>query len=112
MRRSLYWLAPLGAVALVLALGAIHLASSRPDGLERVAQTQGFDRKERTSLSAPMPDYEISRLGSGLGKTAAGLLGVALTFGLVLGVGSLLARRRSNRRSSEPEHGPACGKRP
>lgn len=97
-RRALRWLVPLAAVALVLAVGIAHLASSQPDGLERVAEQQRFAHKEQATAAAPMPDYEVSALrgamGRPLAKTVGGLAGVLLTFGLVLGIGKLVARRR------------------
>jgi len=97
-RGTLRWLVPLAAVALVLAVGLAHLASSKPDGLEKVALQQDFAKLEKTTASAPMPDYEVSALKGAVGgpvaRTAAGLFGVLLTFGLVLGLGKLLARRR------------------
>ena len=100
-RRALRWLVPLAAVALVLAVGIAHLASSRPDGLERVAEQQRFAQKAQATPAVPMPDYEISALrgamGKPLAKTAGGLAGVLLTFGLVLGIGKLVARRRRSR---------------
>lgn len=104
-RRALRWLVPLGAATLGLAVGIAHLASDKPDGLERVADQQGFAKQEKVTAAAPMPDYEVSALRSALGKpvakTLAGLAGVVLTFGLVLGVGKVVARRRRSRGSPE-----------
>lgn len=111
-RRALRWLVPLAAVALVLAVGIAHLASGKPDGLEQVAEQQGFAKQEKVTAAAPMPDYEVSALRGALGKpvakTAAGLAGVVLTFGLVLGIGKLVARRRRSRDddSAAPSPGP------
>ncbi len=102
-RRTLRWLVPLAALAVLLAVGLAHLASSKPDGLEHVAEQQGFANKEKPTAKAPMPDYEVTALRGPVGKTAAGLLGVLLTFGLVLGVGHLLARRRRTSPPSEPD---------
>ncbi len=115
-RSALRWLMPLAAVALVLAVGLAHLASSKPDGLEHVAHQQGFAHQEKTTAAAPMPDYEVSALrrfvGRPVARTVAGLAGVLLTFGLVLGVGKVLARRRrtSDHRvdPSEPADSPVA----
>lgn len=97
-RRALRWLVPLAVVTLLLAVAIAHLASSNPDGLERVAQQQDFARKGKTTAAAPMPEYEVSALRGALGRpaarTAAGLSGVLLTFGLLLGLGRLVSRRR------------------
>jgi PDGLE domain len=106
-RDSLRWLVPLAAAALVLAIGLAHLASSKPDGLEQVAEQQGFANQEKTTAAAPMPDYEVSALrrfvGRPIARTAAGLAGVLLTLGLVLGVGKLVARRRETRSGDGPD---------
>lgn len=107
-KRGLRWLVPLVVVAIGLAVGLAHLASSQPDGLEQVAQQQGFANKEQANKAAPMPDYEISALGGPVGKTLAGLAGVVLAFGLALGVGRLLSHRR--RRPPKPADSDAAGK--
>jgi hypothetical protein len=99
-RRALRWLVPLAAVALLLAVGLAHLASGKPDGLERVAEQQGFSKKEKVTATSPMPNYEVSALGGPIGKTLAGLAGVLLTFSFVLGVGRLLARQRRSPRGA------------
>jgi hypothetical protein len=103
-RRPLRWLAPLAAATLLLAAVVAHLASSRPDGLERVAEKMGFAQKERgqeqAAAHAPMPEYELFAWRGPLGKTTASVLGVLLTFGLVVGVGRLLARRRRPREAA------------
>ena len=82
-------------VSLVLAGLLSWYASSSPDGLERVAEDQGFSQTSRDSRSAnsPLAGYgtegvEDERLSGGL----AGVIGVAVT-GLVMG-GLLLALRR------------------
>ncbi len=80
-------------VALALALLGSPFASGSPDGLERVAQDQGFaDRADDHALSdSPVADYQVDgvhdeRLSTGL----SGVLGVALAFGLGLGLFGLL----------------------
>lgn len=106
-RRALRWLLPLAAVALVLSVGIAHLASSNPDGLEQVAEQQGFAKQGKVTAAAPMPDYEVSALrgllGKPMAKTTAGLAGVLLTFGLVLGIGKLVTRRRKVKPKGAPE---------
>ncbi len=99
--KRLRWLLPLIVVALLLGTVVAHLASSRPDGLERVAEQQGF-AAERPVVRAPLADYQAPWLQTTLGKSVAGLAGVLLTFGVVVGVGRLLSRRR---RSSIADEG-------
>jgi len=81
------------AVVLVAALGAF-VASSSPDGLERVAADLGFADQERSSFHAPLADYTVPGLPQGLSGAAAGLLGAGLVGLLAWGAGRLLTRRR------------------
>ncbi len=76
-------------VSAVVAGGISLLASSSPDGLERVAGALGFESAAADSPMAgsPLADYGIAGLGA-LGTTIAGLVGAAIT----LGVGLLVAR--------------------
>ncbi|MBE2315833.1 energy-coupling factor ABC transporter permease [Solirubrobacter sp. CPCC 204708] len=86
------------AVAVGLATAASPFASSHPDGLERVAQDEGFIEDGRLAAiqqDAPIPDYafpEVSdeRIATGL----AGFTGTLLVFGAGYGV-ARLARRRA-----------------
>ena len=87
------------AAAAALVVVVAPLASSEPDGLERVAVDNGFaEQEEDHALSdAPTAGYAVDgvdddRLGAGL----AGLVGVAATFALTGGV--FLLVRRSGRR--------------
>lgn len=80
-----------GVVAFTVALGVIlviatvvsQFASSEPDGLEFVAEQQGFADAADDSLEVPLADY-----GGGEGRSlaVAGLVGVAATLGLGFGV--------------------------
>ena len=67
------------------------LASTDPDGLERVAQNMGFLGR---GLSAPyqlLPDYTIPFLGqTHLSTIVAGLVGALLVAAIVIGLGRLL----------------------
>jgi cobalt/nickel transport system permease protein len=86
------------AVAGALAFFVGPEASSKPDGLNRVAIDEGFDRKARAHSLDDLPTagYAVNgvddtRLGTGL----AGLIGVTVTF--ALGAGLFLVVRRSRR---------------
>ena len=83
-------------VALVLAALVSGFASGSPDGLERVAEDEGFlDTAEDSAVAdSPLADYGVSgvedeRLGTGI----AGVVGVGLTFALGAGL-FLVVRRR------------------
>jgi hypothetical protein len=73
------------AVAVALATAASPFASASPDGLEKVAEQQGFADRGRLAAvqeHAPVPDYALPgasdpRIATG----AAGLAGSLLVFG-------------------------------
>lgn len=73
------------ALSLVLAFFVSPLASSSPDGLERVAGDQGFlETAADHSLSdGPLAGYGVRGFSSErLGTGFAGVVGVLLTFGI------------------------------
>lgn len=93
------WLFSLGLLALSLLLVFVVApwASSSPDGLERVAQNQGFLERgegEAAWKHAPMPDYAVSRIGhEGLSTGFAGAAGTLAVFASGLLLGRVLRRR-------------------
>jgi len=100
------WFLVAGAVvALGIAGVASYYASPDPDGLERVAEDQGFigDATEHGLADSPLADYgvagvEDARLSVGL----AGVVGVIAT-ALVAGGGFwMLARRRGSDADRRP----------
>ena len=93
----LFVLAALG-VAVGLAVFASPYASSSPDGLEKVADTNGFladGRLHSIQDSSPVPDYAFPGVDDPRLATAlAGLVGTLLV--ALVGMAILaLARRRS-----------------
>jgi hypothetical protein len=95
-------------LALVLALAAGGLASSAPDGLEKVAEETGFLETAREHLFAdgPLADYTVKGVAGRLGAGLAGLLGVLLTFALGLGLFALVRRRGRRPGGDEPTRAP------
>jgi cobalt/nickel transport system permease protein len=92
------------AIAVALAFLVAPEASSKPDGLEKVAIDQGFDDGARAHRLADSPtaDYGVGgvdddRLSTGL----AGVLGIGVTF-LAAGGLVLLVRRPARRQPSGP----------
>lgn len=79
------------AVIVAIATGGALVASSSPDGLERVAADLGFSHREVTVYEAPLPDYGARR--SPLRTAIVGLVGAGVVGGLAYGAGRLLARR-------------------
>jgi len=85
------------AVALALVFLVAPIASGDPDGLERVAIDQGFSAEaQEHPIGGPLANYGVSGVESErLGTMVAGALGVAVVFGLGLGLVSVLRRRRT-----------------
>lgn len=85
------------AVSVVVAMLLSQFASSSPDGLEYVADDQGF---AETAADHPLVDSPLADYGSGvadsewLGTAVAGLIGVALTFAAGYGLFSVSRRRK------------------
>ena len=93
MMRRYWWLAGLVIAAAVVIIVA-PLASSDPDGLERVAIDAGFAEQGRSAPFELLPGYSVPFLGDGaVSLMVAGLVGVALIFGAMWVLGRLLARR-------------------
>lgn len=82
------------AIAALLALLS-PLASGSPDGLERVAEDQGFLSRAVEPLYNLLPDYTIPGVGNeALSTILAGLVGVIIVVALGYGIALLLRRRR------------------
>ncbi len=101
--RKYWWV-----IGLLLALGVAllsPLASPHPDGLERVAENEGFlDQAEDAPYQA-IPDYSFPGIeNEAVATIVAGLVGTALLFGLGYGLAWAL-RRRSERATGNPQHG-------
>jgi PDGLE domain len=90
-----WWIAGL-AVAVLVVIVLAPLASGDPDGLERVAGDTGFVGQASNMISGLLSGYEIPGIGDpAVSKVVSGLLGVAIVFLVIVGVGRLLARRRA-----------------
>ena len=95
-----WWVAGLILALTVAVLSP--LASPRPDGLERVAEEQGFidrakDSPVRIITGYLFPGIQDERLATIL----AGLLGTIVVFGFAYGV-AWIARRRRSRSHDRP----------
>ncbi len=87
-RSTVVLLAAIGALASVASL----IASSSPDGLNRVAADLGFSGRQATLYQAPLAGYSVPLVPSSLSGVAAGLLGTAAVGGVAFAAGKLLAR--------------------
>lgn len=81
-------------IGAIIVGGAVSLfASSYPDGLEKIAQMQGFFGKGRQLVAGVMPDYQIPGvLIESIAKSLAGMIGTSIVFVLLLAAGKFLYR--------------------
>ncbi|GAA2114189.1 PDGLE domain-containing protein [Actinomadura alba] len=85
-------------VALVLAGILSYYASSKPDGLEKVAADKGINAKEEDHAFAdsPLGDYGVKGVDHGrLSGGLAGVIGVGVTLALGGGLFWVVRRRDS-----------------
>ena len=92
-RRS--WILGGLVIAAMVVIVAAFLASGDPDGLERVAEETGFLDAGQDSPFTVIADYAFPGLDGPVATIVAGLIGVAVVFGVVWVIGRLLARRRA-----------------
>ncbi len=89
-------------VAVLVAVVIAQFASSNPDGLEYVAEQEGFAETatDHDLADAPLADYgENLTDNDGLNTAVAGLIGTLAT--LAVGYGIFWLARRTNRPPSE-----------
>ena len=92
------WIGMLIALLVVVLLSP--LASSSPDGLEKVAEDLAFlDKAEgREVISSPLPDYAVPGMeNTVLSGILAGITGTLLTFGAVLVLTKTIASSGKNK---------------
>lgn len=92
--KNLWWIIIL-CVALLLAI-ASPLASSYPDGLERVAEDHSFLESAAEPFYNIIPDYTFPGVSNeALATIIAGLVGTLILFGLGYGVASVLKQQNT-----------------
>lgn len=97
-------LAAVTAVGLAFAIGAAFLAplaSGDPDGLERVAEDQGFIERAQGPAYNVLPDYTIPGLDGPLSTILSGIVGLLIVFALVYGITLLVRGSRAPERSGD-----------
>jgi hypothetical protein len=88
-----WWLIGLG-VALLLATVS-PLASGSPDGLEKVAEQQGFSDSAKAAPFQVVADYLFPGIqNETMATIVAGWLGVLVMFGTVYSIGWLITRKK------------------
>lgn len=88
-------------VALLLAGGVSLFASGSPDGLERVAEDEGFSRsaEEGPAADSPLADYSVRGVDdSRLSGAMAGVVGVLVVLVVTGGLTFALRRRGAGER--------------
>jgi hypothetical protein len=85
-----------GALIFALFLALLSpLASSSPDGLEKIAEDKGFLETARGALFELIPDYALPGMGNEAAATIlAGIIGALILFGIGYGLARLLKRKR------------------
>ena len=82
-------------VAVLVALLLSPLASSWPDGLEKVAEDKGFLEKGEIepALVSPIPDYVWPGINNeAVATSLAGIVGTLMVFGLGFGLAGLIKK--------------------
>lgn len=81
-----------GALIFVLFLAVLSpLASSLPDGLERIAEDKGFKETAREAFFEAIPDYMVPGIKSeAVATILAGLIGTLLVFAIGYSLARLL----------------------
>jgi len=91
--KKYWWIAGL-LLALALALLS-PLASPHPDGLERVAEDQGFIDRAQDPPFQVLADYLFPGIeNEAVATVLAGIVGTLIVFGAGYGLALLLRRRR------------------
>lgn len=89
-----WWVIGIAIVAVVVVVLA-PLASSDPDGLERVAEDNGFIAQAQNVVGGLLGDYAIPGIDDPTVSTVlSGLLGVVILLVVVFALGRVLARRK------------------
>lgn len=81
-------------IAIILAILSF-LASSSPDGLERVAEDRNFIERATSVIKSPIPDYLFPGIDNDkLAGSLAGVFGVIVIFGLGWGLSGLFKKNK------------------
>ena len=91
-----WWITGL-VIAIFMACVLSLFASPEPDGLERVAEDQGFAEKAagQEVVHSPMADYVVPGIDNPqLAAALAGLVGVLIIIGLTYGWTVILKKKR------------------
>jgi len=108
MKTGVWKFALVGLIVSLLLAVLSPLASSHPDGLERVVEEHGPAAAEARQPPVPMPDYAMPGVASESAATIlAGLAGTLAVFAAALLLGRLVARRGRPADQEKPVETPA-----
>lgn len=95
----------LAASSVMFAAVAIFIASTHPDGIQKVAVQLGISQRAKALIATPLADYNMQLLSSlWLNRALAGLLGLGLVYVLCIVIARiLLASRPAVRPAAGPE---------
>jgi hypothetical protein len=80
----------------ILAVVLIPLASSAPDGLEKVFERLGWEPSGEASAGSWLADYTVPGIhDAGVGPVLAGVVGILAVFLLASGLAALLTRKKN-----------------
>jgi len=83
-------------IAVTIAVFLSPLASSHPDGLEKVAEDKNFLQaaEEKEIIKAPVPDYSMPGIKNETAAgSVAGLVGTIIVFCIAYGTGLFLKKK-------------------
>jgi cobalt/nickel transport system permease protein len=84
------------AAAVLASIGAL-LASSLPDGLEKLAESLGIASRATSLYQTPLSDYEVRFLGEGwLRKALAGIAGLTVVYGVCMVAARLVGNKEKS----------------
>jgi cobalt/nickel transport protein len=95
--RRWLWLGVALVIVVAIVVILAPLASPDPDGLESIAEQQGWLGTARDALFNIFPDYSIPGLDGAASTIVSGLIGVGIVFLLMVGLGWMLRRRNAAR---------------
>jgi hypothetical protein len=104
-----YWLGLLavGIGIAILITFFSPLASSKPDGLERVAENEGFIQSAKDAPYTVIADYVFPWVhNEDVATVLAGIVGVLIVTAIALAAAFLLWRLRGAQRAASGESGP------
>jgi len=97
-------------IALALSLLVSISSSELPDGLEMVMEKLGISSRQQEASSHspnfnPLPEYQFPRINSPIASTAlAALTGMAIVFGVVVAIGTLLRKYKDAEKGKTHKH--------